>query len=223
MAKVLVVGGELSTLEMVCEMLMTQGYDVCKAVDGIEGYHMYLTYKPDIVITDFAMENMDGKQLTRLIRKENKEIPVVMLSTKVQEADEIAGFESGANDFIHKPFSAAIFLSRVKAQLKNVRKKEKEELSLLEYEDIKLDLNQFVAIKSGNEVNLTLKEFKILEYLMKNANQVLTRDEIIEQIWGKQYYGDTRIIDTHIKNIRRKLVIKNIKTIKGVGYNFNVR
>ncbi len=222
MAKILVVEDEFAILEMVSEILIEEGHEVIKATDGIEGYHEYVANKPDLIVTDLMMDNMDGKQLTMLIRKENKDIPIIMLTAKVQEEDEVDGFSIGVNDYIHKPFKVAIFLGRLNAQLNNI-KTSSDNSSELVYQNIVLDLKQFIVLKDDEEINLTLKEFKILEYLMRNPNVVLTRDEIIAQVWGENYYGDTRIIDTHIKNIRKKLEIENIKTIKGVGYNFNVR
>ncbi len=222
MAKILVIEDEIAINEMVTEILKDNGYEVTQAYDGVEGFHQFVAHKFDLIITDIMMENMDGKQFTMLVRKENTHIPIIMLTAKSQEEDEISGFEIGVDDYIRKPFSINVFLKRVETQLKRSKLDPVYEDKLV-YDNITLDLNQFIALKDGEEVNLTLKEFKILEFLMKNPNMVLSREEIIEQVWGINYFGDTRIIDTHIKNIRRKLNIENIKTIKGVGYNFNVK
>ncbi len=222
MAKILIVEDEFAINEMVAEILREEGHEVIQAKDGIEGYHQYVAHKPNLMITDIMMDNMDGKQLAMLVRKEDKRIPIIMLTAKTQEEDELAGFEIGIDDYIRKPFSVAVLIKRVNAQLKHMTY-EKKTQDVLIYKDIELDLKQFVAFKNNEEVSLTLKEFKILEFLMENPNTVLSREAIIEQVWGINYFGDTRIIDTHIKNIRRKLEIENIKTIKGVGYNFNVK
>ncbi len=222
MAKILVVEDEIAINEMITEILKEQGYEVTQAYDGVEGFHHYVANKYDLIITDIMMENMDGKQFTMLVRKENTHIPIIMLTAKSQEEDEIQGFDIGVDDYIKKPFSINVFVKRVKTQLKRAKLEPVYE-DKLTYDNIILDLNQFVAFRDGEEINLTLKEFKILEFLMKNPNMVLSREEIIEQVWGINYFGDTRIIDTHIKNIRRKLNVENIKTIKGVGYNFNVK
>lgn len=222
MAKILIVEDEFAINEMVAEILREEGHEVIQAKDGIEGYHQYVAHKPNLMITDIMMDNMDGKQLAMLVRKEDKSIPIIMLTAKTQEEDELAGFEIGIDDYIRKPFSVAVFIKRVNAQLKHMTY-EKKTQDVLIYKDIELDLKQFVAFKNNEEISLTLKEFKILEFLMENPNTVLSREAIIEQVWGINYFGDTRIIDTHIKNIRRKLEIENIKTIKGVGYNFNVK
>lgn len=222
MAKILIVEDEFAINEMVAEILREEGHEVIQGKDGIEGYHQYVAHKPNLMITDIMMDNMDGKQLAMLVRKEDKSIPIIMLTAKTQEEDELAGFEIGIDDYIRKPFSVAVFIKRVNAQLKHMTY-EKKTQDVLIYKDIELDLKQFVAFKNNEEISLTLKEFKILEFLMENPNTVLSREAIIEQVWGINYFGDTRIIDTHIKNIRRKLEIENIKTIKGVGYNFNVK
>ncbi len=222
MAKILVIEDEVAINEMITEVLKEQDHEVIQAYDGVEGFHQFMANKFDLIITDIMMENMDGKQFTMLVRKENEHIPIIMLTAKSQEEDEINGFELGADDYIKKPFSINVFTKRVETQLKRANSKHVYEDKLV-YDDVVLDLKQFIALKNGEEINLTLKEFKILEFLMKNPNMVLSREEIIEQVWGINYFGDTRIIDTHIKNIRRKLNIENIKTIKGVGYNFNAK
>lgn len=222
MSKILVVEDEFAINELVSEILKEQGHEVVQAYDGIEGYQKFLSEKVDLVITDVMMENLDGKQLTLLIRKENKQVPIVMLTAKTEESDELEGFEIGVDEYIKKPFSVDIFVKRIEAQLKRT-KFERIHDDKITCGDITLDLNQFIAFKGNEEVTLTLKEFKILEFLMQNPNMVLSRETIIEQVWGINYFGDTRIIDTHIKNIRKKMNLENIKTIKGVGYNFNVQ
>lgn len=222
MAKILIVEDETAINELVYEILADKGHEVMQAYDGLEGYQKFTQNQFELIITDIMMDNMDGKQLTKLIRKENKKIPIVMLTAKITEEDEIEGFDIGVDEYIKKPFSIDVFIKRIEAQLKKVQLENIYE-DKISCENITLDLKQFIAFKNQKEIQLTLKEFKILEFLMSNPNQVLSRERIIEQVWGFDYYGDLRIVDTHIKNLRKKMELENIKTIKGIGYNFNVK
>ena len=162
------------------------------------------------------MPKMDGYQLAKLIRKKDDKIPIIMLTALEEEYDEIKGFEIGADDYITKPFSFNVLIRRVNAILKRTKIERKE----IEYKDIKLDLAAYTVIIDDKEIELTNKEFDILHYLMSNSNKIVLRQTLMDNIWGWNFKGDSRVLDTHIKNLRRKLKIDYIKTLKGVGYKF---
>lgn len=216
--RILIVEDEQSILNLLKEVLKANGYIVDVATDGLKGYELFNKHSYDLVMTDLMMPNMDGNQLVNLIRKANSNIPILMLTALSEEHDEVRGFDLGADDYVTKPFSINVLLKRVQALLKrNIKINH-----VLEYEKLELDVDAYTVKYDNKIVEFTLKEFEILKYLMENENRVVTRDTLIERIWGYDYYGDTRNVDTHIKNIRKKLPINNIKTVKGLGYNFVV-
>lgn len=213
---ILVVEDDKDIQELVSEILKAEGYRVLTAGNGLDGYQIYKDEKLDLLILDIMMPKMDGYQLAKLIRKKDEKLPIIMLTALEEEYDEIKGFEIGADDYITKPFSFNVLLRRVNAILKRTKTERKE----IEYKDIKLDLESYTVIINGKETELTNKEFDILHYLMTNRNKVVLRQTLMDNIWGWNFKGDSRVLDTHIKNLRRKLKIPYIKTLKGVGYKF---
>lgn len=214
--KILVVEDDRDIQEIVSEILKSEGYQVLTANNGLEGYNIYKSQKIDLIILDVMMPQMDGFQMAKLVRQRDEKTPIIMLTALEEEYDEIKGFETGIDDYITKPFSFNILLKRVKAILKRT----KEKKNALEFKEVKLDIESYKAIVNGIEIELTYKEFEIIYLLMSNKNKVVLRNTLLEQIWGKDYKGDTRVLDTHIKNLRKKLNIPYIKTLKGVGYKF---
>lgn len=213
---ILVVEDDKDIQEIVSEILKAEGYQVLTANNGLEGYNLYKAHPLDLIILDVMMPKMDGFQMAKLVRQRDEKIPIIMLTALEEEYDEIKGFETGIDDYITKPFSFNILLKRVKAILKRT----KEEKNDLEFKEIKLDLDGYIAVVNGSEVELTYKEFEIIYLLMSNKNKVVPRNTLLEHVWGKDFKGDTRVLDTHIKNLRKKLNIPYIKTLKGVGYKF---
>ena len=213
---ILVVEDDRDIQEIVSEILKSEGYQVLTANNGLEGYNIYKSQKIDLIILDVMMPQMDGFQMAKLVRQRDEKTPIIMLTALEEEYDEIKGFETGIDDYITKPFSFNILLKRVKAIIKRT----KEKKNALEFKEVKLDIESYKAIVNGLEVELTYKEFEIIYLLMSNKNKVVLRSTLLEQIWGKDYRGDTRVLDTHIKNLRKKLNIPYIKTLKGVGYKF---
>ncbi len=214
--KILVVEDDKDIQELIYEILKSEGYKVITANNGLEGYQIYKEEKIDLLILDIMMPKMDGYQLAKLIRKKDDKLPIIMLTALEEEYDEIKGFEIGADDYITKPFSFNVLIRRVNAILKRTKIERKE----IEYKNIKLDIESYTVIIDGKEIELTNKEFDILHYLMTNRNKVVLRQTLINNIWGWNFKGDSRVLDTHIKNLRRKLKIDYIKTLKGVGYKF---
>ena len=216
-SRILLVEDEVKILDFAKEILMSNNYEVDTAVDGEEAYNLFKERKYDLVISDVMMPKVDGFQLVKLIRQNDEKTPIILLTALSDEENEVKGFEYGVNDYISKPFSFKVLVKRVEAQIKDVK-----ESHVLETANIKMNLDSRIVTVNDKEVELTLKQFEILKYFMENPNFVITREQIMDHVWGYGYYGDIRNIDTHVKNLRQKLLIDNIKTVKGVGYNFVV-
>ena len=215
--KILVVEDDNQIQELIVEFLSSQDYDVDVANDGVEGYEKFKENKYDLVILDVMMPRLDGHALCKMIRNLDKEVSIIFLTALGDEESEIKGFDLKADDYISKPFSFNILIKRVKAVLRRKQKEEKED-TILEFEGLKLDLQTFKSYIDNEEIELTLKEFNILKLMINSYPTVVSREKLIEKIWGYEYFGDTRVIDAHMKNIRKKIKKDYIKTIKGVGY-----
>ncbi|WP_418223021.1 response regulator transcription factor [Clostridium isatidis] len=215
--KILVVEDDLKIQELIVEFLSSQNYEVHSSNDGLSGYEKFKEEKYDLVILDVMMLKLDGYSLCKMIRNIDKDIPIIFLTALGSEEDEIKGFEVDADDYITKPFSFNVLIKRVEAVLKR-KKVIKDEGNRLDFEKLSLDLSTYKAYISGNEIELTLKEFNILRLLINSYPGVVSRELLIEKVWGYDYYGDTRVIDTHVKNIRKKLGVNYIRTVKGIGY-----
>lgn len=215
--KILVVEDDNQIQELIVEFLSSQDYDVDVANDGVEGYEKFKENKYDLVILDVMMPRLDGHALCKMIRNLDKEVSIIFLTALGDEESEIKGFDLKADDYISKPFSFNILIKRVEAVLRRKQKEEKEDI-ILEFEGLKLDLQTFKSYIDNEEIELTLKEFNILKLMINSYPTVVSREKLIEKIWGYEYFGDTRVIDAHMKNIRKKIKKDYIKTIKGVGY-----
>ncbi|MFR1824323.1 MAG: response regulator transcription factor [Clostridium saudiense] len=215
--KILVLEDDNQIQELIVEFLSSQDYDVDVANDGVEGYEKFKENKYDLVILDVMMPRLDGHALCKMIRNLDKEVSIIFLTALGDEESEIKGFDLKADDYISKPFSFNILIKRVEAVLRRKQKEEKED-TILEFEGLKLDLQTFKSYIDNEEIELTLKEFNILKLMINSYPTVVSREKLIEKIWGYEYFGDTRVIDAHMKNIRKKIKKDYIKTIKGVGY-----
>ncbi|MDH6603180.1 two-component system response regulator VanR [Bacilli bacterium PM5-9] len=215
MKKILVVEDDKTIQDIIYELLKEQGYDVDKANNGKEGYDCFLKKEYDLIISDVMMDILDGHQMVKLIRAKNKNVKILMLTALSEEYDEIKGFDLGVDDYISKPFSFNILLKRVEALLK---RELRSDSNMLVIDNIKLLIAEHEVLVDDVSVDLTLKEFEILKILLSNINKVITREHLLDEVWGYSYYGDTRVIDTHIKNIRKKTKIEKIKTVTGIGY-----
>ncbi|WP_294130766.1 response regulator transcription factor [uncultured Clostridium sp.] len=215
--KILVVEDDNQIQELIVEFLSSQDYVVDTANDGVEGYEKFKEGEYDLVILDVMMPRLDGHSLCKMIRNIDKEVSIIFLTALGDEENEIKGFDLDADDYISKPFSFNILIKRVEAVLRR-KNKEKSEDEVLKFEGLKLDLQTFKSYIDGEEIELTLKEFNILKLMISSYPTVVSREKLIEKIWGYDYFGDTRVIDAHMKNIRKKIKKDYIKTIKGVGY-----
>lgn len=215
--KILVVEDDLQIQELIYEFLISQSYEVQCAKDGVEGYEKFKNENYDLVILDVMMPNLDGYGLCRLIRTSNKEIPIIFLTALGEEQNEVKAFELEGDDYIVKPFSFNILIKRVEAVLRRKSVKEDKSQSL-SFGDLRIDLNTFKCYLEKEEIEVTLKEFNIIKTLIEVYPRVANREFLMDEIWGYDYYGDMRVIDTHIKNIRKKVNYKYLKTVKGIGY-----
>ncbi len=216
MQKILIADDEERFRRIVVMFLKKEGYEVIEASDGNEALNI-LTAQPDIslAILDIMMPYINGLELCKII-KEQLSIPVLILTAKNEDEDQILSFNSGADDYISKPVNFSILILRVKALLRRVL----EDINVINYSDLVIDLNSHIVKIKNEEIPLTRKEFEILVYLIENRNKVLSREDIKEKIWDKNKESDIRLVDTHVKNLRTKLGEYGdiIKTIRGYGY-----
>ena len=220
MEKILVVDDEENIRNIIKKYAVFEGYDVYEAEDGIEAVNLCRQNNYDIIIMDIMMPELDGFSACREIKKE-KDIPVIMLSARGEEFDRIHGFETGADDYVVKPFSPKELMMRVAAVLKR-SKNSRKELNIFESDGIKVDFSGRIVYIDGEKVDMSPKEYELFFYLVKNRNIALSRERLITEVWGYDFYGDDRTLDTHIKILRKTLgkYSGKIVTLRGVGYRF---
>ncbi|WP_347915921.1 response regulator transcription factor [Clostridium saudiense] len=225
--KILVVDDEEHILELISFNLTNNGYKVIKANNGIDAVRLAIEEKPKLILSDLMIPGKDGYDVCREVRSnsEIRNIPIIMLTAKSEELDKILGLELGADDYITKPFSVRELLARVKAVLRRFSVVEPES-SVLVFGNLKADFEKREIHVKDKKLDLTLKEFELLEILIRNKGKILTRDTLLDKIWGYEYIGETRTVDVHIRYLRKKVEEddknpKLIETIRGVGYRFN--
>lgn len=226
MAKnILIVEDEKPIAEIIKFNLEKEGYKAFIAYDGEDGLHKAITLNPDLILLDVMLPKLDGFQVCREIRK-TLTVPILMLTAKEEEVDKVLGFEMGADDYITKPFGMRELLARVKANLRrmdvNIDNKAKGALSI---GGIAIDFSKYEVQKNGEVIDLTLREFELLKFLAVQAEQVFTREQLLRQVWGYEYYGDIRTVDVTVRRLREKIeddsgTPEYIMTKRGVGYYF---
>ena len=212
---ILVMEDDVNIQELIVEFLKAEGYDVDYARDGLEGIQLFKKKEYDLVLLDIMMPNLDGYSVCKMIRQTSN-VPIIFLTALNEESNQLKGFELECDDYITKPFSFNLLIQRVKAVLRRGRINISSDLLI--FEKLKLDLNTYSVQIDDQNIELTLKEFNILKMLIEKYPQVVTRENLLDSIWGYDYYGDTRIVDAHIKNLRKKIILPYIKTVKGIGY-----
>ena len=212
---ILVMEDDVNIQELIVEFLKAEGYDVDYASDGLEGIQLFKKKEYDLVLLDIMMPNLDGYSVCKMIRQTSN-VPIIFLTALNEESNQLKGFELECDDYITKPFSFNLLIQRVKAVLRRCRINISSDLLI--FEKLKLDLNTYSVQIDDQNIELTLKEFNILKMLIEKYPQVVTRENLLDSIWGYDYYGDTRIVDAHIKNLRKKIILPYIKTVKGIGY-----
>ena len=220
--KILVVDDESRMRKLLRDFLVKNNYNVIEAADGEEAVEIFMNTKDiSLIILDVMMPKLDGYDVAEEIRKISK-VPIIMLTAKSDEKDELKGFEYGIDEYITKPFSPKILVARVEAILR--RSNSTEENEIIEVAGIEMDLVAHIVKVDGNPIELSYKEFELLNYFLINKGVALSREKILNNVWNYDYFGDARTIDTHVKKLRSKLGNKGdyIKTIWGMGYKFEV-
>lgn len=221
--RILVVDDDENICEVIKMYLESSGYNVKVCYDGKAAQEAFISYKPDLVLLDIMLPYIDGIDVLKWIRK-NYKTPVIMLTAKGETFDKVLGLELGADDYIVKPFDPKEMVARVKAVLRrfNVENIDKE---ILKFKGLTIDINSYKTVYNGKEVKMPPKEFELLYYLARNKNRVFTRDQLLCEVWGYDYPGDSRTVDVHIKRLREKFprgTNWSIETVWGVGYKFEV-
>lgn len=221
--KILVVDDESRMRKLVHDFLAREGYEVVEAADGEEALDIFYSDKEiSLIVLDVMMPKINGWEVCREIRKISK-LPIIMLTAKGDESDELNGFEIGADEYISKPFSPKILVARVTALLRRANKIG-ETADIREAGGIVMDKTAHTVAIDGQNIDLSVKEFELLDYFMNNCGIALSRERILDSVWSYDYFGDARTIDTHVKKLRSKMGAKGdyIKTVWGVGYKFEI-
>lgn len=219
MRKILIVEDDLSIQALLHDFLQEAGYETALASDGIEAVSMFSGKDFDLVLLDIMLPNIDGYTVCEVIRRQSN-IPIIMLSALDSEANQIKGFDLQIDDYITKPFSMPVLLRKIAAVLRRSSLSESEN-QVITYKNLTLDISAYKAYVDGRDTDVTPREFEILRELLSHQGRILTRENIINLLWKYEFYGDERIVDTHIKNLRKKLDIDLIDTVRGVGYRID--
>jgi two-component system alkaline phosphatase synthesis response regulator PhoP len=222
MAKILVVDDEPSILKLVTAYLKPEGYEIYTASDGPSGLKAARAYKPDILVLDIMLPGMDGIELLSKLRRES-DVYVIMLTAKTEEIDKLIGLSVGADDYVTKPFSPRELVARIKAALRRLQTGagSGSEGGVLVFRRVRIDIGARQVSVDEHPVELTAIEFDLLKALAENRGRVLTREQLLQKVWGYDYFGDTRVVDVHLGHVRQKLGDEGfIATVRGVGYRF---
>ncbi len=228
MPKILIVDDEPSIITLVSAYLKPEGYEVLTASDGPTGLKMAKSYKPDLVVLDLMLPGMDGIEILTRLRRES-DVYVILLTARTEETDKIVGLSVGADDYVTKPFSPRELVARIKAALRRLQTGASAgESALLSFKRVQIDASARTVIVDGHLADLTAIEFDLLKALAENRGRVLTRERLIEKVWGGEYFGEMRVVDVHLGHLRQKLgtstssvqALPLIVTVRSVGYRF---
>jgi two-component system, OmpR family, alkaline phosphatase synthesis response regulator PhoP len=222
MPKILVIDDEPSIINLVSAYLKPEGYEVYTASDGNAGLKSARVFKPDLIILDLMLPGMDGIELLSILRRES-DVYVIMLTARTDETDKIVGLSVGADDYVTKPFSPRELVARVKAALRRIKTgtASSAERSVLSFKHVLIDINAHTVSVDNVPIELTSIEFDLLRALAENRGRVLSREQLLEKIWGAEYFGEMRVVDVHLGHVRQKLGNEAlIATVRGVGYRF---
>jgi two-component system response regulator RegX3 len=226
MTKILVVEDEAGMRDPLVYLLRSEGYEVIEAEDGESAVSMFHKEGADLVLLDLMIPRLNGKDVCKALRT-TSDVPIIMLTAKDTEIDKVIGFEIGADDYVTKPYSKNELLARMKAVLRRNGGPRQAENGVLEAGPIRMDIERHTVYFNGEKVSMPLKEFELLELLLENRNRVLTRGQIIDRVWGANYFGDTKTLDVHIKRLRSKIEDDpsrpvHLLTVRGLGYKYEV-
>ena len=220
MQKILVVEDDFDIQEILLNFLQEAGYDVTVANDGVEALSVFTDNKFDLILLDIMLPKIDGFGVCELIRKQSQ-IPIIMLTALSGEEQQIRGLDLQVDDYITKPFSMPVLVRKIAAVLRRSNHQNDDKHCMISYQNLVLDLDSYTAVIDGNAYELTQREFEVLRELLTHQGRVLTRQNLLNKLWKYDFYGDERVVDTHIKNLRKKLGINFIRTIRGVGYKID--
>ena len=225
MTRVLVVEDEESYREALAYMLRKEGFDVVEAADGTAGLAEYDRSGADIVLLDLMMPGLPGTEVCRQLRLRGP-VPVIMLTARDSEIDKVVGLELGADDYVTKPYSPRELVARIRAVLRRGATEAEVAPATLEAGPVRMDVERHIVSVHGTEISLPLKEFELLEMLLRNVGRVLTRSQLIDRVWGSDYVGDTKTLDVHVKRLRAKIeddpgAPVHLVTVRGLGYKLN--
>lgn len=223
---ILIVDDDKNICELLRLYLEKEGFDTVVANDGRRAVEYEKEYKPDLCLLDIMLPELDGWQVCREIRK-NSDTPIIMLTAKGETFDKILGFELGADDYISKPFESREVVARVKAVLRRTSPETADDIKEVRYENLIINLTNYEMIVADKKIDTPPKELELIYHLASNPNRVYTRDKLLDEVWGFDYYGDSRTVDVHVKRLREKLENVSdkwaLKTVWGVGYKFEVK
>jgi two-component system response regulator RegX3 len=226
--KVLIVEDEISFSDALAYLLKKESYDVEVAVNGKDAIELFNSFAPDLILLDLMIPEVSGTEVCRVIRS-TSQVPIIMLTAKDSEIDKVVGLELGADDYVTKPYSSRELLARIKAVMRRNSNESSQfdEGVELSVGPIRMDLDKHTVTVNSNPVTFPLKEFELLEYLMRNSGRVLTSSQLIDRVWGNDYFGDTKTLDVHIKRLRAKVEADPanptiIHTIRGLGYKLEI-
>ena len=221
--KVLIVEDDSNIAELIRLYLEKEGYDVRIAEDGKKGVEEFNSFKPDMILLDLMLPVMDGWSVCREIRKVDK-TPIIMLTAKDETFDKVMGLEMGADDYIAKPFEMKEVIARIHAVLRRTEKKDEEKAKILTFDNLSVNIDAYEVLIRGKRVDMPPKELELLFYLASYPNRVFTRNQLLDDVWGFEYFGDSRTVDVHVKRLREKIDGVSdkwsLKTVWGVGYKF---
>lgn len=225
--KILIVDDDANICELLRMYLNKDGFDTTIAADGEQAIEFADRYKPDLILLDIMMPRLDGWQVCRQIRK-TSEVPIIMLTAKGEVFDRILGLELGADDYISKPFDTKEVVARIKAVLRRSNEKDKKNaIKEVHFDKLIINLTNYELTVDGKQIDTPPKELELIYHLASNPNRVYTRDQLLDEVWGFDYYGDSRTVDVHVKRLREKLENVSdkwsLKTVWGVGYKFEVK
>ncbi len=224
--KILIVDDDVNICELLRIYLEKEGYETAVAHNGSDAVKLAFSDNPDLVLLDIMLPELDGWQVCREIRKQS-EVPIIMLTAKGETFDKILGLELGADDYVTKPFETKEVVARIKAVLRRANDKEKQNaVEEVKYDKLKINLTNYELVVDGQRIDTPPKELELIYHLASNPNRVYTRDQLLDEVWGFDYYGDSRTVDVHVKRLREKLENVSdewsLKTVWGVGYKFEI-
>ena len=226
MGKVLIVDDDQNICELLRLYIEKEGYDTRIANDGKAALEVFYEYNPDLIMLDIMLPELDGWQVCREIRKKSQ-CPIIMLTAKSEVFDKVLGLELGADDYVVKPFEAKEIVARIKAVLRRSGTNDEDAVKEVHYDKLSINLTNYELRVNGVQVDTPPKEMELIYHLASNPNRVFSRDELLDQVWGFDYYGDSRTVDVHVKRLREKLEGVSdqweLKTVWGVGYKFDVK